>query len=224
MKSILKEAKCCYIPKYIKGEELNQLKLKLNEKEFEAQDLYLFNKKKEEILKFRTNKKSFWYGDYPQAIISKRQITHNNKVYDIPTDYTRNYPFDDIVLTIKDRIEKEFNLSFNSCLVNKYNTPTSKLNYHSDAGPNLGEDPIIASLTLIADKASLFLIKAKDDSELVEICLGDGDLLLMMDKTNLNYLHSLPVDNHRNESNWRINMTFRQYEYGDDEINCKKYI
>jgi alkylated DNA repair dioxygenase AlkB len=64
------------------------------------------------------------------------------------------------MLQLKMKIEQEFAVQFNSCLVGKFNAPDNKIGFHSDASPNMGEDPYIASVSLSKSR-NFVLIKQK---------------------------------------------------------------
>ena len=119
------------------------------------------------------------------------------------------------MLTLKNNIEKEFDTDFNSCLVGKYESPQDKIGFHSDASEEMGNNPYVASLSL--GKSRRFLIKHKNTSEKIELNLEHGDLLIMKDNSNVNYLHSVPKDRDCSVENCRINLTFRNYTYHEKE-------
>jgi alkylated DNA repair dioxygenase AlkB len=121
------------------------------------------------------------------------------------------------MLTLKERIEKEFNVKFNSCLVGKFDSPQNKIGFHSDASSSLGPDPHIASISFGA--ARKFKIKHKTNkNDKVDMLLENGDLVIMKDGANLNYKHMVPGDPKCSETNYRINLTFRFYTYDEVEM------
>lgn len=100
-----------------------------------------------------------------------------------------NYEFTPYVLELKSRIEKDYNVIFNSCLVNKYICPDDKIGFHSDQCEEMGDNPYVASISL--GKSRKFLIKNKATNKIIPLILKHGDLLLMRDMSNVNYLHSV---------------------------------
>jgi hypothetical protein len=79
--------------------------------------------------------------------------------------------------------------------------------WHSDDEPELGERPLIASLSLGAPRR--FLLRRRDDHSCKrEFLLGHGDLLVMAGDTQRFYQHALPKT--RRPTGERINLTFRQ--------------
>lgn len=209
MSSLVKDATIMHHKSWLNPTECDVLISLLNRDDlFRYQKLYHINDGK---LTVRNNhRKSYWFGSYAQAT----QTTGSS----IPTDFTYAYEWPVLVSKLKERIESEFNVKFNSCLVGKFDNPDDKIGFHSDSSSSLGEDPHIASISFGA--ARRFRIKHKTDrQDKVDIILENGDLLIMKDGANLNYKHCVPGDPTCSEDNFRINLTFRFYTY--DEVEMK---
>jgi alkylated DNA repair dioxygenase AlkB len=96
---------------------------------------------------------------------------------------------------------------FNSVLANLYRDGNDTMGWHSDDEPELGIQPIIASLSLGASRK--FVLKSRAPSgDKLEVQLTHGSLLVMRGDTQRNYKHSLPRT--KKESGERINLTFRR--------------
>ena len=96
---------------------------------------------------------------------------------------------------------------FNSVLANLYRDGNDTMGWHSDDEPELGAQPIIASLSLGASRK--FVLKSKESGgEKLELQLEHGSLLVMRGETQKNYRHSLPRT--KKVSGERINLTFRR--------------
>jgi len=108
---------------------------------------------------------------------------------------------------IKDKIELAANCSFNSCLLNLYHSGKEGMGWHADDEPEMKRNGAIGSLSLGATRK--FSFKHKQTKEKVDILLENGSLLLMLDDTQQNWLHSLPKSLKITEP--RINLTFRTY-------------
>ena len=81
------------------------------------------------------------------------------------------------------------------------------MGWHSDDEPELGIQPIIASLSLGAPRK--FVLKSRAPSgDKLEVQLTHGSLLVMRGDTQRNYKHSLPRT--KKASGERINLTFRR--------------
>jgi alkylated DNA repair dioxygenase AlkB len=96
---------------------------------------------------------------------------------------------------------------FNSVLANLYRDGNDTMGWHSDDEPELGIQPIIASLSLGATRK--FVLKSRGpDGDKLEVQLTHGSLLVMRGDTQKNYKHSLPRT--RKSTGERINLTFRR--------------
>jgi alkylated DNA repair dioxygenase AlkB len=96
---------------------------------------------------------------------------------------------------------------FNSVLANLYRDGNDTMGWHSDDEPELGAQPIIASLSLGAERR--FVLKSKAaGGEKLELLLPHGSLLVMRGDTQKNYKHSLPRT--RKKTGERMNLTFRR--------------
>ncbi len=216
--SIVKDADIFLIEKYLTDEQCTNLINLLNRDDmFSMYKLYFYDKNDDMIYSVPNHRKSYWLGDFAQSVQSpNNHVRINNKNILIPTDYVRPYQMPQEILDLKNKIENEFQCTFNSCLVGKYDSPKDKIGFHSDASVNLGTDPQIASVSLGHSRD--FFIKSKDKKELKKTTLKNGDLLIMKNGANLNYLHSVPNDKTCNQENFRINLTFRNYTYHPEEM------
>jgi len=95
--------------------------------------------------------------------------------------------------------------NFNACLFNYYPTGDDGMGYHADNESELGNEPIIASVSLGATRK--FVFKHRITKEKVEIPLQNGQLIVMRGQTQRHWLHSLPKTKKVTEG--RINLTFR---------------
>jgi len=106
------------------------------------------------------------------------------------------------------RVESASKRHFNSVLVNRYRDGSDSMGLHSDDEPELGVNPVIASVSLGA--ARRFVLKAKKKSQspaLVSYELGHGSLLIMGGSCQHDYRHALPKRVGLTAE--RINLTFR---------------
>jgi alkylated DNA repair dioxygenase AlkB len=111
------------------------------------------------------------------------------------------------LLTIKNKIEKITQHQFNSVLLNQYRHGKDSVAWHSDDEPELGKEPIIASVSFGATRQFMLKHKFKAEKEPITLNLNSGSLLLMKDKTQECWLHQVPKT--RKEVTPRINLTFR---------------
>ncbi len=96
---------------------------------------------------------------------------------------------------------------FNSVLLNRYRDGRDAMGWHSDDEPELGRQPVIASLSLGSPRRFVFRHRQQHGLKR-EIVLGHGDLLLMAGETQRLYQHALPRT--AKPMGERINLTFRQ--------------
>jgi alkylated DNA repair dioxygenase AlkB len=108
---------------------------------------------------------------------------------------------------LRDRVERACGACFNAVLANLYRGGDDAMGWHADDEPELGPQPIIASLSLGASRR--FLLRGRDPSAIrLALELGHGSLLLMRGDTQRHYRHALPRTRRPCES--RINLTFRR--------------
>jgi len=159
----------------------------LNKIEWKHDELIIFGK---HII---TKRKVAWYGnkgiEYNYSNSTKKAIAWTNEL-----------------LELKNSIEKITDTSFNSCLLNLYHDGEEGMSWHSDNEKELGEDPIIASLSLGTGRK--FVFKHKITKQKVSVFLESGSLLVMKGKTQELWLHALPKTKKIHSP--RINLTFRK--------------
>lgn len=116
-------------------------------------------------------------------------------------------PWTPTLQDLRSRIGLRAGQAFNSVLANRYRNGSDSMGWHSDDEPELGDEPVIASLSLGA--ARRFCLRHRREPECrVDLLLEPGSLLLMRGATQRNYRHALPKT--RVEVGERINLTFRQ--------------
>jgi alkylated DNA repair dioxygenase AlkB len=131
---------------------------------------------------------------------------NNKKSYSYSNLKMQPHPFEGDMLAIKNKIESKLNIEFTSCLANLYRDGNDSNGWHADNEKELGEDPVIASLSFGAER--VFQLKHKFNKTLkTNLTLQHGSLLLMQGKTQTNWLHQVPKTKKRIGN--RINLTFR---------------
>ncbi len=140
-----------------------------------------------------TKRKMAWYAneeiEYTYSGISRKANLWNNEL-----------------LALKSRIEKDFPDHFNACLLNLYHAGNEGMGWHSDNEKTIVENSAIASISLGA--ARKFSFKHKISDQTISLNLASGSLLLMKGETQKYWLHSLPKTTKVLEA--RINLTFRR--------------
>jgi len=116
-------------------------------------------------------------------------------------------PWTETLLDIKSRVQAVARTDFNSVLLNYYRDHRDSMGLHSDDEPELGEQPILASLSLGEER--IFILKHKRDKVLkpVRLKLASGSLLLMRGDTQRYWKHG--IDKEARPCGPRVNLTFR---------------
>jgi alkylated DNA repair dioxygenase AlkB len=110
------------------------------------------------------------------------------------------------LLLIKHKIEQVANNQFNSVLLNFYRNGQDSMAWHADDEPELGKNPVIASVSFGQER--LFKFKHRKNTDLkAQITLENGSLLLMAGQTQHYWLHQIPKSTRTMKD--RINLTFR---------------
>ncbi len=136
---------------------------------------------------------SAWYGD-PSAVYTYSGLTET------PISWT------DPLLKLCDRLNGDLGLSFNSVLANLYRNGLDSMGLHADDEKELGPEPIIASISLGANRKFRFKHRRIPGLS-VDYLLPHGSLLLMAGATQTYWKHELPKS--RTMSEPRINLTYR---------------
>jgi alkylated DNA repair dioxygenase AlkB len=128
----------------------------LDETPWEARNIILFGK---EVPQPRL---ACWYGDlaysYSGITLDPRPMT--------PT-----------LLEIKQRCEEEASTQFNSVLLNLYRDGQDSMGLHADDEPELGSEPVIASVSFGAERN--FRLRHRETKELQQVSLASGSLLVV---------------------------------------------
>lgn len=114
-------------------------------------------------------------------------------------------PWDLLMGEVKSRIEDETGHQFNSALLNFYRDGNDSVSWHQDDEPELGEDPIIASLSLGGTRT--FKLKNIETGEIKNYDLENDTILLMGSGIQREWQHSIPKTKKLVKP--RINITFR---------------
>jgi alkylated DNA repair dioxygenase AlkB len=117
-------------------------------------------------------------------------------------------PWTDLLLEIRRRVETVTASSFNSVLLNYYRDNRDSMGSHSDDEPELGERPVIASVSLGEERTFVLKHKANKLAKPVRLRLASGSLLLMKGETQRYWKHGIAKETRPRGP--RINLTFRR--------------
>jgi len=134
-----------------------------------------------------------WYGDAGKTYIYSGIEQH-------PCPWTPT------LSSIKARIEKVAEVKFNSVLLNLYRNGRDSVAWHSDDEPELGQNPIIGSVSFGSTRRFSFKHKQIKERK-VEIDLPHGSFLLMQGETQHYWRHQIAKTT--KDVSPRINLTFR---------------
>jgi alkylated DNA repair dioxygenase AlkB len=116
-------------------------------------------------------------------------------------------PWHDSVSDIHKRIQQLIGSRFNSVLINYYRNGQDSVAWHADDEIELGESPLIASVSLGAQRVFELKQKHMIPAKKYQLPLRHGSLLIMGGTMQQHWLHQLPKTKSLEEP--RINLTFR---------------
>lgn len=116
-------------------------------------------------------------------------------------------PWTPVLGMLKAKVEYACDSRFNSVLANLYRDGADGMGWHSDDEPELGQEPLIASLSLGCVRGFALRDRAERRQRL-KLDLPHGSLLLMAGHTQALYQHALPKS--RRALPPRLNLTFRR--------------
>jgi alkylated DNA repair dioxygenase AlkB len=116
-------------------------------------------------------------------------------------------PWTPLLTDLKTQIEEAAGVTFNSVLLNYYRDHRDSVGFHSDDEPELGERPVIASLSLGEERTFVLKHKTSRLAPPVHLRLASGSLLMMRGDTQRCWRHGVPKENR--PCGPRVNLTFR---------------
>jgi alkylated DNA repair dioxygenase AlkB len=135
---------------------------------------------------------------YGKEIITKRKIAWfagDGLDYNYSGVSRVGKPWDPRVLAVKEQLESELGVSFNSCLLNLYHSGAEGMGWHSDDQNHL--EPSSTTVAIISLGAERFFklrqngkLGGKNDQR--KVLLEKGSLLVMQGKTQDYWQHEIP--------------------------------
>ncbi|GGA25375.1 alpha-ketoglutarate-dependent dioxygenase AlkB family protein [Dyella nitratireducens] len=188
----LQDADVLYAPSWLSREEADELLARLlQEIPWERHRLNMFGREVD------SPRLSCWIGDSGATYVYSRSRFE-------PKSWTAS------LLALRERVECSCQARFNSVLANLYRDGQDSMGWHSDDEPELGAQPVIASVSLGADRRFRFrrrVPRGTPAAHPVNITLAHGSLLCMAGDTQRRYQHDLPKSAGLLAP--RINLTFR---------------
>ncbi|MFT0173770.1 alpha-ketoglutarate-dependent dioxygenase AlkB family protein [Paraburkholderia mimosarum] len=114
-------------------------------------------------------------------------------------------PWSATVAELRDAISALCGVRFNSVLLNRYRSGADSMGWHADHEPELGPEPVIASLSLGATRR--FDLRHNATGVVRSFRLTSGSLLVMQGMTQAQWRHRVPKE--PAVCGERVNLTFR---------------
>ena len=116
-------------------------------------------------------------------------------------------PLTPTVTRLLERVVARQGIAFNHILINRYRDGLDSMGFHADAEPELGPDPIVATLSFGATRHLVLAPRHKRHGDKRRYPLRTGDLLVMGGSCQVHFRHGIPRD--PRVTNERISLTFR---------------
>ena len=116
------------------------------------------------------------------------------------------HPWKEPLSSLRTACEAHTGQSFNGALLNLYRTGLDAMGWHSDDEAVNGPNPVIASISLGAERR--FDFRHKQSREMISVVLPHGSLLVMSGACQTFWLHRIAKTTRQTEP--RINVTFRR--------------
>jgi alkylated DNA repair dioxygenase AlkB len=186
-KTILRDGWIIYVPNFYAKEIADQLfNLFYQSINWQQGEIKLFGKK------YLTPRLEAFYAE-------------ENKSYGYSGQRLITSSFTKELKQIKDIIELKLSIQLNSVLINLYRDGNDSNGWHADDEPELGKNPIIASLSLGASRR--FDLKHSTTKEKLSLELEPGSLLVIGGELQHYWKHQIAKTKKVNTP--RINLTFR---------------
>ncbi len=184
----LEDAQIFYLAEFLEKEQADKLLKSLSHSLKWQQDEILMFGKSIPIPRLQA-----WYGD--------AEAHYRYSGLDLaPTSWTTELE------QLRTQLQHLSGQPFNAVLANLYRDGQDSVGWHSDNEPELGPEPIIASVSLGAERRFCLRHK-KHKTRQFNIKLPHGSLLLMAAGTQQHWVHALPKQ--KTISAARINLSFR---------------
>jgi alkylated DNA repair dioxygenase AlkB len=116
-------------------------------------------------------------------------------------------PWTDTLTRLRHLVEAAADSRFNSVLLNYYRNEHDSMGLHADDEPELGSEPVIASLSLGEQRNLYFRHRSRRELKTFNLALPSGSLLIMKGETQRNWKHGLRKLSR--PCGPRVNLTFR---------------
>ncbi|WP_063344393.1 alpha-ketoglutarate-dependent dioxygenase AlkB family protein [Vibrio jasicida] len=143
---------------------------------------------------------------FGRSVLQPRlQAWHGDVAYTYSGLTMSPHPWTPDLNELKARCEAIANVQFNSLLANLYRHGQDSMGWHQDNEPELGRNPVIASVNL--GETRRFLLRNLHCKTQLEYELSHGALLIMAGELQHHWKHAVPKT--AKPKGERINLTFR---------------
>ena len=136
-----------------------------------------------------------WHGD-PGASYTYSGVSHDPR------------PWTVVLARLRDRVQALSGHAFNSVLLNYYRDGRDSMGLHADDEPELGEYPVIASLSLGEERTLYFTHRTRRELSNINLPLPAPSQLIRAGGTQANWKHGIRTLSR--DCGPRINLTFRR--------------
>ena len=183
----LQDAEVSYLPGFLnEGQALGYYSALTEQLKWQQDHIRMYGKQ------VKIPRLQAWYGD-PEA-----QYTYSGLLM-------KPSPWQASLFELKQRCENVSGARFNSVLANWYRDNRDSMGWHSDDEPELGYQPVIASLSI--GEVRDFDFRHKISGEKYRLPLESGSLLIMAGDTQKFWQHG--ISKRAKTLGGRINLTFR---------------
>ena len=141
--------------------------------------------------------------------VSEPRLSTWHAEADLPYTYSgvprTPHPWKEPLSSLRTACEAHTGQSFNGALLNLYRNGQDAMGWHSDDEAVNGPNPVIASISLGAERR--FDFRHKQSREMISVVLPHGSLLVMSGACQTFWLHRIAKTTRQTEP--RINVTFR---------------
>jgi alkylated DNA repair dioxygenase AlkB len=116
-------------------------------------------------------------------------------------------PFTATIRALTERVNAFAGTRFNHVLCNRYRDGRDNMGLHADDEPELGPDPVVATLSLGATRRMTLVPRRPRDGERRALELPSGSLLVMRGACQRRFRHGIPREPRVTDE--RISVTFR---------------
>ncbi|WP_045375903.1 alpha-ketoglutarate-dependent dioxygenase AlkB family protein [Vibrio campbellii] len=144
---------------------------------------------------------------FGRSVLQPRlQAWHGHAAYTYSGLTMTPHPWTPELIELKRRSEAIAEVKFNSVLANLYRHGQDSMGWHQDNEPELGRNPVIASINL--GETRRFVLRNLHCKTQLEYELSHGSLLIMAGELQHHWKHAVPKT--AKPKGERINLTFRQ--------------